>query len=163
MSYDFIISETAGGVMKITLNRPEVLNSFNVQMARELRAALDASRADKIGSRCRDTGRRSRLLCGPGSFRSPCVNRRRNGSWRNRARDVQPGHPSHSQARAAGDLRRQRRCRRRRSESRHSPATSCLPLKTRRSFSRSRKSDSCRTAAGLSFCRASSVWRVPRR
>jgi 2-(1,2-epoxy-1,2-dihydrophenyl)acetyl-CoA isomerase len=47
MSYDFIISETAGGVMKITLNRPEVLNSFNLQMARELRTVLDCARADK--------------------------------------------------------------------------------------------------------------------
>jgi 2-(1,2-epoxy-1,2-dihydrophenyl)acetyl-CoA isomerase len=44
---ELVISEIAGGVMKITLNRPEVLNSFNLQMARELRAALDCARADK--------------------------------------------------------------------------------------------------------------------
>jgi 2-(1,2-epoxy-1,2-dihydrophenyl)acetyl-CoA isomerase len=32
--------------MKITLNRPEVLNSFNSDMARQFRDALDAARAD---------------------------------------------------------------------------------------------------------------------
>jgi len=44
---ELIITETVSGVMKITLNRPDVLNSFNSQMARELRAALDESRANK--------------------------------------------------------------------------------------------------------------------
>lgn len=33
--------------MKITLNRPDVLNSFNAPMTRELRAALEGARADK--------------------------------------------------------------------------------------------------------------------
>jgi 2-(1,2-epoxy-1,2-dihydrophenyl)acetyl-CoA isomerase len=47
MPYEFIVVEVAAGVMTITLNRPSVLNSFNAQMARELRAALDDSRADK--------------------------------------------------------------------------------------------------------------------
>ncbi len=47
VAYDFLIAEAVGGVMKITLNRPEVLNSFNARMARELRGALDHSRADK--------------------------------------------------------------------------------------------------------------------
>ena len=47
MGSEFIIAETVSGVMKITLNRPDVLNSFNSQMARELRATLDESRADK--------------------------------------------------------------------------------------------------------------------
>src|SRR5215210_5039326 len=46
MPNEFIAVETASGVMTITLNRPTVLNSFNTQMARELRAALDESRAD---------------------------------------------------------------------------------------------------------------------
>ncbi len=44
---EFIIVEKIGGVSKITLNRPDVLNSFNAQMARELRGALDDARADK--------------------------------------------------------------------------------------------------------------------
>jgi 2-(1,2-epoxy-1,2-dihydrophenyl)acetyl-CoA isomerase len=43
----FIVVEKIGGVSKITLNRPEVLNSFNAHMARELRGALDDARADK--------------------------------------------------------------------------------------------------------------------
>ena len=47
MPAEFIIAEAKAGVMTITLNRPSVLNSFNTQMARELRAALDESRADK--------------------------------------------------------------------------------------------------------------------
>jgi len=44
---EFIVVEKIGGVSKITLNRPEVLNSFNAQMARELRGAMDDARADK--------------------------------------------------------------------------------------------------------------------
>ena len=47
MAYNFILVEMDGGVMKITLNRPDVLNSFNLEMARELHAALDAARAEK--------------------------------------------------------------------------------------------------------------------
>lgn len=47
MPHQFIIVEFAAGVMRITLNRPDVLNSFNAQMARELRGALDDARADK--------------------------------------------------------------------------------------------------------------------
>lgn len=45
--HEFIVVEIAAGVMTITLNRPAVLNSFNAQMARELRAALEDARADK--------------------------------------------------------------------------------------------------------------------
>lgn len=44
---ELVLVETSAGVMKITLNRPEVLNSFNTQMARELHAALDAAGTDK--------------------------------------------------------------------------------------------------------------------
>ncbi|MFN2602794.1 MAG: 2-(1,2-epoxy-1,2-dihydrophenyl)acetyl-CoA isomerase PaaG [Gemmatimonadaceae bacterium] len=44
---EFIIVDFAAGITRITLNRPEVLNSFNAQMARELRGALDDARADK--------------------------------------------------------------------------------------------------------------------
>jgi 2-(1,2-epoxy-1,2-dihydrophenyl)acetyl-CoA isomerase len=47
MPNEFIIVEKNGGVMKVTLNRPQVLNSFNGAMTRELRMALDDSRADK--------------------------------------------------------------------------------------------------------------------
>jgi len=47
MAHAFIIVEFAVGVTRITLNRPDVLNSFNAQMARELREALEDARADK--------------------------------------------------------------------------------------------------------------------
>jgi 2-(1,2-epoxy-1,2-dihydrophenyl)acetyl-CoA isomerase len=47
MAYNFILAEIDNGVMKITLNRPDVLNSFNLDMARELHAALDEARAAK--------------------------------------------------------------------------------------------------------------------
>jgi 2-(1,2-epoxy-1,2-dihydrophenyl)acetyl-CoA isomerase len=39
-------TETAAGVLHVTLDRPEVLNSFNAAMAAELRAALDRAAAD---------------------------------------------------------------------------------------------------------------------
>ncbi len=44
---EFIVVEKIGAVSKVTLNRPEVLNSFNSQMAREVRGALDDARSDK--------------------------------------------------------------------------------------------------------------------
>jgi len=46
MPDQFIAVETARGVMRITLNRPEVLNSFNSQMAAEVRAALGTAATD---------------------------------------------------------------------------------------------------------------------
>lgn len=45
--YSHIVVAVESGVMKITLNRPDLLNSFNFEMARELHHALDAARADK--------------------------------------------------------------------------------------------------------------------
>jgi 2-(1,2-epoxy-1,2-dihydrophenyl)acetyl-CoA isomerase len=39
-------AETADGIARLTLDRPEVLNSFNHAMAAQLRAALDAAAAD---------------------------------------------------------------------------------------------------------------------
>jgi 2-(1,2-epoxy-1,2-dihydrophenyl)acetyl-CoA isomerase len=44
---EFILSSTDQGVTTITLNRPDVLNSFNRRMAEELIAALGAAAADK--------------------------------------------------------------------------------------------------------------------
>jgi 2-(1,2-epoxy-1,2-dihydrophenyl)acetyl-CoA isomerase len=46
MDCQFITIESANGVMKITLNRPDVLNSFTLAMSRELREALTTARAD---------------------------------------------------------------------------------------------------------------------
>ena len=44
--YKTIILEKANGVSSITLNRPERLNSFNVEMHQELQSALDDVAAD---------------------------------------------------------------------------------------------------------------------
>ena len=41
-----ILLETAGGVAIVTLNRPDVLNSFTRPMARELREAMERIGAD---------------------------------------------------------------------------------------------------------------------
>jgi 2-(1,2-epoxy-1,2-dihydrophenyl)acetyl-CoA isomerase len=38
---EFVITETVGSVLKITLNRPEKFNSLNTQMSNQLKAALD--------------------------------------------------------------------------------------------------------------------------
>lgn len=41
-----VVQERSGGVLRLTLNRPEVLNSFNLAMARELQGALDRAASD---------------------------------------------------------------------------------------------------------------------
>ena len=46
MNFDTILFEKIGGYAKITLNRPDKLNSFNTQMHAELREALDAVEGD---------------------------------------------------------------------------------------------------------------------
>jgi len=46
MAYQYILVEPAQGVARITLNRPDVLNSFNGEMARELQDALRAAAGD---------------------------------------------------------------------------------------------------------------------
>ncbi len=47
MSYDTIRFEIAGGIARLTLNRPDRLNSFNVAMHGEVRAALQKVREDQ--------------------------------------------------------------------------------------------------------------------
>lgn len=46
MSYRYVLHESSAGVARLTLNRPEVLNSFNGQMVDELRAAFEGAAAD---------------------------------------------------------------------------------------------------------------------
>ena len=46
MTYETILFTIEGGIARLTLNRPDRLNSFNEQMHGEVRAALDAVRAD---------------------------------------------------------------------------------------------------------------------
>lgn len=43
----YIRSEREGGVLKITLNRPDKFNSFNREMALQLQEALDTANSDK--------------------------------------------------------------------------------------------------------------------
>ncbi len=47
MSETAILHEVANGVMRITLNRPDVLNSFNLAMGRQLQAVLDLAAGDR--------------------------------------------------------------------------------------------------------------------
>ncbi len=47
LSYQFILVEADKGVLRITLNRPEVLNSFTLAMSKELRQALETASAEK--------------------------------------------------------------------------------------------------------------------
>jgi 2-(1,2-epoxy-1,2-dihydrophenyl)acetyl-CoA isomerase len=42
MSYESIIFEVDGGIARLTLNRPDKLNSFNIQMHAEVRQALSS-------------------------------------------------------------------------------------------------------------------------
>ncbi len=47
MSYQLILVDLDSGVMKITLNRPDVLNSFTLAMSRELKQALEVARGNR--------------------------------------------------------------------------------------------------------------------
>ena len=46
MTNQHIQTEQRDGVLKLTLNRPDVLNSFNARMADELSSALAAAERD---------------------------------------------------------------------------------------------------------------------
>ena len=53
LAYTYILVDIEAGVMNITLNRPDVLNSFHLAMAQELHQALDVARAEERQSvRC---------------------------------------------------------------------------------------------------------------
>lgn len=47
MSETAILHDVADGVMRITLNRPDVLNSFDMAMGRQLQSVLDLAAADR--------------------------------------------------------------------------------------------------------------------
>ena len=47
MASDTLLFERADGIARITLNRPDKLNSFNVEMHEALRDALTQVQADK--------------------------------------------------------------------------------------------------------------------
>src|SRR6186713_1869839 len=46
MSYETILFEQTDGIARLTLNRPERLNSFNVTMHEEVQHAIGAVKAD---------------------------------------------------------------------------------------------------------------------
>jgi 2-(1,2-epoxy-1,2-dihydrophenyl)acetyl-CoA isomerase len=46
MSADLVLRDTSQGVLTLTLNRPDVLNSFNLALARALQAALAGAATD---------------------------------------------------------------------------------------------------------------------
>jgi 2-(1,2-epoxy-1,2-dihydrophenyl)acetyl-CoA isomerase len=58
MSYGSIRFECSGGIARLTLNRPDRLNSFNIQMHEEVRTALEEVK--------QDTGCRVLILTGTG-------------------------------------------------------------------------------------------------
>ena len=70
-----ILFAAADGVATITLNRPDVLNSFTRSMARELRDALGRVAADDTLRAVRAHRRRPRVLRRPGSRRGDAEGR----------------------------------------------------------------------------------------
>jgi len=63
MSYETIVFEHAEGIARLTLNRPDRLNSFNVKMHEEVRDALEKVKADST----------SRVLVLTGAGRGFCA------------------------------------------------------------------------------------------
>ena len=47
MAYEFLLYELKDGILTITLNRPDNLNSFNDEMSFELQKALKDAEKDK--------------------------------------------------------------------------------------------------------------------
>ena len=87
MATQHIQAERRDGVLKITLDRPDVLNSFNARMADELRGRAAGRRGRRRDPRRAAHGNRPRLLRGPGPGRSDARRRRRRSptsarSWR---------------------------------------------------------------------------------
>ena len=46
MSYDTLLYEKTGQIVKVTLNRPDVLNAISDEMVKEIRLAVDEADAD---------------------------------------------------------------------------------------------------------------------
>ena len=69
--YQTIVLEKSNGVAKVTLNRPDKLNSFNVQMHEELQSALDDIATDGESRCVLLTGAGRGFLCWT-RFGRPC-------------------------------------------------------------------------------------------
>jgi 2-(1,2-epoxy-1,2-dihydrophenyl)acetyl-CoA isomerase len=73
MSYQTILFDVADGIARLTLNRPDRLNSFNTIMHAEVRAAL-ATLSDDSGPRDDgDNGAKARVLVLSGAGRGFCA------------------------------------------------------------------------------------------
>jgi 2-(1,2-epoxy-1,2-dihydrophenyl)acetyl-CoA isomerase len=72
MSYQTILFEVADGIARLTLNRPDRLNSFNTVMHAEVRAAL-ASLRDGAGGGSAGSGSTARVLVLSGAGRGFCA------------------------------------------------------------------------------------------
>ena len=46
MPYDTLLYEKTGQIVKVTLNRPDVLNAISDEMVKEIRLAIDEADAD---------------------------------------------------------------------------------------------------------------------
>ena len=68
MAFETIILDVADGAARLTLNRPDRLNSFNVDMHREIQSALDEIENDKSVRVLLITGAGARLLRRAGSL-----------------------------------------------------------------------------------------------
>ena len=68
-AYDDILYETAGGIAKITINRPEVRNAFRPKTLFELSAAFDVARDDPQVGVVILTGAGDKAFCSGGDQR----------------------------------------------------------------------------------------------
>ena len=119
MGYEHIRYESAAGIARLTLNRPDRLNSFNDAMHAEVRDALARLRDDARRARPAAHRRGPRLLRGAGPVRSRGGARRRGGRPRRLDRpQLQAARPRAARPAGADAVRGQRRRGRRRREPR---------------------------------------------
>ena len=146
-----------GGVLTITLNRPDVLNAFTAEMHKQLVGAFKEARADDV-----------RAVVVTGAGRGFCVGQDLN-EFGEAAKDIAgrlrgelpPDDPLGARAREAGARGRERPGRRRRALASPARATCASPPRARPSSRPSSTSASCRTWAAPSSSRACSGRRGP--
>ena len=63
MAYEWLLYDVAGGVARITINRPDRRNALSWAVVRELRAACAAAKADPAVQVCVLTGAGDRAFC----------------------------------------------------------------------------------------------------
>ena len=119
MNYESILYQSADGIARITLNRPDRLNSFTSAMHAELRDALAQVAADKSARVLLLTGAGRGFCAGQDLSRSRSGARRRSGRPRRVHREQLPSARARiAQPCVAGRVRGQRRRGRRRRQHR---------------------------------------------